>query len=66
MGIALYLIWSKGTANKEVKAAIKIFSIQLFLNVFWSFAFFWKQITFVRSGSYNSIVGGYFTNNQKI
>jgi len=40
MGIALYLIWSKGTANKEVKAAIKIFSIQLFLNVFWSFAFF--------------------------
>jgi tryptophan-rich sensory protein len=39
MGIALYLIWSN-TANKEVKAAIKIFSIQLFLNVFWSFAFF--------------------------
>jgi len=40
MGIALYLIWSKVTANREFKEAIKMFSVQLVLNVSWSVVFF--------------------------
>lgn len=40
MGISLYLVWQKGTKKKEVKVALLIFSIQLFLNIVWSFLFF--------------------------
>jgi len=38
MGIALYLIWESG--KKEKKEAMKIFGVQLGLNVLWSWIFF--------------------------
>lgn len=40
MGIALYLVWEKGLEKAEVKKAIVVFSIQLFLNFLWSVLFF--------------------------
>ena len=43
MGIAVYLVWSKGPKRKEVKIALGIFSVQLILNVLWSFIFFGNQ-----------------------
>jgi len=43
MGISLYLIWSKGWADKRVKIALFIFGIQLVLNILWSFLFFGLQ-----------------------
>lgn len=40
MGVALYLVWSK----KNNKKSLTLFSIQLVLNVLWSFIFFgWHQ-----------------------
>jgi len=43
MGISLYLIWSKGFKDKEIKTAIFIFFAQLILNIFWSILFFGLQ-----------------------
>lgn len=40
MGIAVYLIWSKGIGKKEVKTALIFFAIQLVLNSLWSITFF--------------------------
>jgi len=40
IGIAAFLIWRKGLAQKEVKTALLIFAIQLILNALWSVAFF--------------------------
>ncbi len=40
MGIALFLTWRKGVQNKRARSALWIFFIQLFLNAFWSAAFF--------------------------
>ena len=40
MGIALYLIWSKGLEHKDVKIAIGVFAVQLILNTLWSIVFF--------------------------
>lgn len=39
MAIAAYLIWASGSNNKTV-SALKIFGVQLILNVFWSLVFF--------------------------
>jgi len=39
MGIALYLVWQKPNNKK----ALIIFSVQLILNIAWSFAFFYLQ-----------------------
>lgn len=41
MGISLFLIWEKG--NQRRKTALKLFSIQLILNILWSFLFFFLQ-----------------------
>ena len=43
MGIALFLVWRKGIWRMDVKIAISIFGIQLFLNVLWSVIFFGLQ-----------------------
>jgi benzodiazapine receptor len=43
MGIAFYLIWKKGVASGEVKAAMVVFGLQLILNVLWSFLFFYFE-----------------------
>lgn len=40
MGISAYLIWMKGWDKKEVRIALFMFSLQLFLNVLWSVLFF--------------------------
>jgi translocator protein len=40
MGIAAFLIWKKGLEKKEIKAALVVFVIQLFLNTIWSIIFF--------------------------
>ena len=40
MGISAYLIWIRGFEKTEVKIALVIFSIQLILNLLWSFLFF--------------------------
>jgi len=46
MGISAYLVWNKGLENKEVKRSLLIFSIQLVLNVLWSFLFFGLESPF--------------------
>lgn len=43
MGISLYLIW-KQDASKERNLAILVFLIQLTLNFFWSFIFFYFKM----------------------
>ncbi len=43
MGIALYLVWSRGWGQKNVRVAMAIFGIQLVLNVLWSYLFFGLQ-----------------------
>jgi len=40
MGIAAFLIWKKGYEKREVRIALGIFLIQLFLNTMWSIIFF--------------------------
>ncbi|MFA6049133.1 MAG: TspO/MBR family protein [Candidatus Micrarchaeia archaeon] len=40
MGIALYLVWENGLQKKEVRVAVCVFGLQLFLNALWSFLFF--------------------------
>jgi len=43
LGISFFLIW-KEEASKERDLAIKVFSIQLFLNFAWSFLFFYFNL----------------------
>jgi len=40
MGIAAFLIWKSGWEKKEIKKALGVFGIQLFLNAIWSIIFF--------------------------
>ena len=40
MGIALYLVWSKGSRKKTVNTAIQLFLVQLGFNFLWSLLFF--------------------------
>ncbi len=40
LGISLYLIW-KQFPSKERNNALRIFSLQMFLNFIWSFVFFY-------------------------
>lgn len=48
IGVAFFLVWSKGLNRKDVQLALVIFAIQLILNLFWSIVFF----------GYESIFGG--------
>ena len=43
MGIAAYLIWKQGWRKREVKIALGVFGVQLFLNAMWSIMFFGQQ-----------------------
>lgn len=43
MGIAAYLIWSKGYSDKRVKIALYVYFGQLLLNSLWSILFFGLQ-----------------------
>lgn len=40
MGIAVFLIWKNGLERKDVRMALGVFGIQLFLNALWSIIFF--------------------------
>ncbi len=40
MGGAAYLVWMKGWKQREVRAALGVFGVQLVLNFLWSVAFF--------------------------
>ncbi|MCJ7514848.1 MAG: tryptophan-rich sensory protein [Dehalococcoidia bacterium] len=40
MGIAAFLVWRKGWENRQVRAALIIFIVQLVLNTLWSVVFF--------------------------
>lgn len=43
MGIAAFLVWKNGWERKDVKMALGVFGIQLFLNAIWSIIFFGLQ-----------------------
>ena len=43
MGIALYLVWTAETTLNLKQAALILFSIQLLLNTFWGYFFFFLQ-----------------------
>ncbi len=43
MAIAAFLIWRKGLRQREVRAALIIFLVQLVLNALWSVVFFGLQ-----------------------
>jgi benzodiazapine receptor len=40
MGVAVFLVWRKGVENRQVRAALIVFLIQLVLNALWSIIFF--------------------------
>ncbi len=40
MGIAAFLVWRNGWERKEIKVALGVFCVQLFLNAIWSIIFF--------------------------
>lgn len=40
MGLSLFLVWDKGLKNKIAEKAVKIFLVQLALNLAWSVVFF--------------------------
>jgi len=40
MGLAVFLVWRRGTARAGVRQALVLFGLQLGLNAAWSFAFF--------------------------
>lgn len=40
MGFSLFLIWREGWKKEGVKAAVKIFFVQLGFNIVWSYCFF--------------------------
>lgn len=47
MGISLFLVWQKGLQDRNVKAAVSIFGLQLVLNILWSALFFGMQNPFL-------------------
>lgn len=40
MGVAAFLVWRMGWEKKDVRAALGVFGVQLFLNAVWSIIFF--------------------------
>jgi translocator protein len=40
MGVSFYIVWTENINNKKKESAIKIFILQLVLNLLWSLAFF--------------------------
>ncbi|MBU1186013.1 MAG: tryptophan-rich sensory protein [Acidobacteria bacterium] len=44
MGIAAYLVWSRGWSAAGVKTALSVFLVQLILNTAWSILFFGMRL----------------------
>jgi tryptophan-rich sensory protein len=40
VGLALYIVWRKGWDRRDVRLAMGVFGVQLFLNFLWSILFF--------------------------
>jgi benzodiazapine receptor len=40
MGVAAFLVWRKGLADRQVRTALIVFLVQLVLNALWSVVFF--------------------------
>lgn len=40
MGVALFLVWSRGASTPGVRPALTLFAVQLLLNALWSPVFF--------------------------
>ena len=47
MGIAVFLVWQKGSGNRLVRTAIGLYIMQLFLNGLWSPIFFGLKMPFL-------------------
>jgi|SRR3972149_363324 len=47
IAISAYLIWRKGFKKKQVKEALKVFTVQLVLNLSWSPIFFGARNSFL-------------------
>jgi translocator protein len=43
MGVAAFLVWRKGSENRQVRIALIVFLVQLVLNTSWSVVFFGLQ-----------------------
>lgn len=44
MGIAMFLVWTSDGRSSDIRFAVVVFCVQLFLNVLWSIAFFgWRS-----------------------
>lgn len=43
MGVALFLVWKSNVSTGLKRIAISLFAVQLLLNFFWSFIFFYQQ-----------------------
>jgi tryptophan-rich sensory protein len=46
MGVSLYLVLRKNVKDREVKKGLLLFVVQLFLNIRWSFLFFYLHNPF--------------------
>lgn len=46
MGISLYLVITEGMKGRDVRIPLLVFTIQLILNILWSYAFFGLESTF--------------------
>ena len=43
MGVACFLVWRKVSASPTARGALLAYGVQLLLNFFWSFLFFWAR-----------------------
>ncbi len=47
MGVSAFLVWRRGFQQFQVRESLIIFTVQLFLNALWSYAFFGLKSTLI-------------------